>query len=268
MKDNLRRSLGFILVTAAALGLMLALVGLVGIWSYKNRVIHLLDEQIGLAVSVLDTTSQGLSVAGAALQTTQSTVQTLDETIQVLAKSITDTLPVLDSLSNILGTELPQTIVATQTSLKAAQASAKIIDDALKILTAIPFLPTKPYNPQVPLNVALADVSSSLDGMPASFRSMEGDLQKTNANLSLVQKNVDQVKDEVAKVHTSLEQANTIITQYQESASTLKSRLEQFRRQIPKAVNSTATILTLFFIWLAVAQVGLWTQGLELIKKE
>lgn len=268
MKDHLRRSMGYILVTTAALGLVLALVGLVGIWSSKNRVTRLLDEQIGIAVSVLDTTTQGLNVAGAALQTTRSTVQTLDETIQVLAQSITDTLPLLDSVGNILGTELPQTIVATQTSLQSAQASAKIIDDALKILTAIPFLHTKPYNPQVPLNVALAGVSKSLDNMPASFRSMEDNLQKTNANLSLVQENVEQVNDEVAKVHTSLEQAQNIITQYQDSTTTLKSRLEQLQKQIPLAVNGTAAILTVFFIWLAVAQIGLLTQGLELMKKE
>lgn len=268
MRQQLKRVTGLLLIAAAALGLVLALVGLVGVWSYKNRLATLLDGQVGLAISVLDTTSQGLTVAGTALQTTQSTVQTLNDTVQVLAKSITDTLPLMDSLSRILGRDLPQTIEATQTSLQAAQASAKIIDDVLKILTAIPFFPGKPYNPDIPLNVALADVSTSLDEMPAAFRAMESNIRKTNVNLSLVQGNVDRVSGEVTQVQTSLEQASRIIVQYQDAADGLKGQLVHLQTKIPLVINLSAIFMTLFLLWMAIAQLGLLTQGLELYKKE
>jgi len=268
MRKQLKRFSGFLLIAAAALGLVLALVSLVAVWSYKNRVTALLDGQVGLAISVLDTTSQGLSVAETALQTTRSTVKTLHDTVQVLAESITDTLPLMDSLSGMLGQDLPQTIEATQTSLQAAQASAKVIDDVLKILTAIPFFRGKPYNPDVPLNMALADVSTSLDKMPAAFRAMESNIHKTSVNLSMVQDNVGQVTGEITLVQTSLEQASQIIVQYQDAAEELKRQLVTLQTKIPLAINLSAILLTLFLLWMAIAQIGLLTQGLELFKKE
>ena len=264
----MKRTVGFLLIIAAALGLTLALLGLVSTWSYKSRSTLWIEEQVDLVISVLDTTSQGLDAAAATLQTTQATVQTLDSTIQTLAKSITDTLPLLDSIGQILGTDLPQTIEATQTSLQSAQASAKIMDDAMKVITAIPLLRTKLYNPEVPLHVALGEVSSSLDDMPLAFQTMEDNLHTTTSNLSKIQGNVAEVQGEVSQVATSLDQARQVLEQYQDSTVVLEGKLEKVKEQIGRLVNLVAILISMFFVWLAIAQLGLLTQGLDLTSNE
>jgi methyl-accepting chemotaxis protein len=268
MKAKLGRLTGFLLIFAAALGLILAVAGLLGVWRYKASAEAFLITQMELAVSVMDTTAQGLGVADTALQTTQTTVQTLNQTVQTLAQSITDTAPLMDSLSVVLGKDFPKTIETTQTSLKSAQASAKIIDDVLRVVTAIPFFPGKPYDPEVPLNVALGDVSRSLDGMPASFRQMESDLTKANANLTLMQSDIEQIADNVLQVQTNLEQARKVIAQYEQATLQLRDRLQWLQEKTPAAVNIASAVFSLFLLWFVVAQLGLLTQGLDLLRKD
>lgn len=263
----MRRITGILLIVASVLGLVLALVGLVGIWSARNRAVDTIQTQVALTVSVLDTTAQGLDVADTALQTTQATVGTLNSTVQTLAKSITDTVPLMDSLTTVLGKDFPRTIETTQKSLDSAQASAEIIDNVLRLVTSIPFFPGDPYNPDVPLSVALGDVSRSLDSMPDSFRDMESNLVKTNANLALMQSDIEKVAADVSQVQSNLEQARRIISQYKDAALQLQSRLQKLQEMIPAVVNTTLIVITLFLLWLAIAQLGLLTQGLDLLKQ-
>ncbi len=267
MKRVFPSIIGKILIFSAALGLALSLIGLVATWLYAPRLTDALQRQILLAESVMDTTAQGLEVASQTLDATRLTIQTLDETVQTFSQSITDTLPLLDTIGIVVGEDLPDTIRSTQTSLDSAQQSARVIDGILRTLTTIPFFPGDPYAPEVPLHVALSEVSHSLDGLPQSFLAMQDNLVKSSANLATAQADIQNVRREVVQVKSNLRQAQDVITQYHQTALTLRNQLERLRLGVPSLMRWSTLFLSLFWIWLATAQIGLLTQGLELSRR-
>lgn len=260
--------IGLLLIFSAALGLVLSLLGLVATLRYAPQLTVTIQDQIQLAVSVMDTTAQGLEVASHTLDATRLTIQTLDETVQTMSQSITDTLPLLNAIGAVVGENLPDTIRSTQSSLDSAQQSARVIDGVLRVLTAIPFFPGDPYQPEVPLHVALNDVSRSLDGLPQSFREMQDNLVKSSANLATAQADIRNLRREVVQVKGNLKQAQEILKQYQQTALTLRNQLESLRLAIPRLMRWTSLFLSLFWFWLATAQIGLLTQGLELTQRK
>jgi methyl-accepting chemotaxis protein len=235
---------------------------------YSPGLSQTLQEQVQLAESVMDTTAQGLEVASQTLESTRLTLQTLDETVQTFSQAITDTVPLLDTIGAVVGEDLPKTIASTQTSLNTAQQSARVIDGILRTLTAIPFFPGDPYQPQVPLHVALSEVSRSLNGLPESFRAMQDNLTQSSANLATAQADIQRVRGEVVQVKSSLKQAQQILSQYRETALTLRNQLESLRLAIPVTTRWASLFLSLFWLWLAMAQLGLLTQGLELSHRQ
>ncbi|PWH15132.1 MAG: hypothetical protein DDG59_11780 [Anaerolineae bacterium] len=250
------------------MGLILSLSGLIATWMYSPGLSQTLQEQVQLAESVMDTTAQGLEVASQTLESTRLTLQTLDETVQTFSQAITDTVPLLDTIGAVVGEDLPKTIASTQTSLNTAQQSARVIDGILRTLTAIPFFPGDPYQPQVPLHVALSEVSRSLNGLPESFRAMQDNLTQSSANLATAQADIQRVRGEVVQVKSSLKQAQQILSQYRETALTLRNQLESLRLAIPVTTRWASLFLSLFWLWLAMAQLGLLTQGLELSHRQ
>lgn len=268
MKRVFPSLIGYLLIISAALGLLLSLSGLIATLRFTPRVTQALQKQVYLAESVMDTTAQGLEVASQTLDATRLTIQTLDETVQTFSQSITDTLPLLDTIAAVVGEDLPDTIRSTQTSLSAAQQSAQVIDGVLRVITAIPFFPGDPYQPQVPLHVALGDVSRSLNDLPPSFRAMQGDLRKSGANLATAQADIERVRNEVVQVKSNLRQAQAVLEQYRQTALTLRNQLQTLGLAIPNIMRWASFFLSLFWLWLATAQIGLLTQGWELTHRQ
>ncbi len=267
MKRLFSSLIGSVLIFSATLGLALSLIGLVFTWMYTPRLTEALQAQLELAASVMDMTAQGLEVASQTLDATRLTIQTLDETVQTFSRSITDTLPLLDTIGAVVGEDLPDTIRSTQTSLDSAQQSARVIDGVLRTLTAIPFFPGDPYAPEVPLHIALNNVSISLDGLPRSFQEMQDNLAKSSANLATAQTDIQKVRREVVQVKRNLEGAQEILRQYRQTALTLRTQLENLRLGLPNLMRWATLFLSLFWIWLATAQLGLLTQGLDLSRR-
>jgi hypothetical protein len=69
--------------------------------------------------------------------------------------------------------------------------------------------------------------------------------------------------ENIANIKTSMEQASGVIESYQNSVDTLQSQVAVAIEKTPSAVNVAAWVIVIFLVWLAIAQLGLLTQGLE-----
>ncbi|MBM4465663.1 MAG: hypothetical protein FJ014_08965 [Chloroflexi bacterium] len=265
MKLVLKRAVGFVLIGMAVAGMLLSLAGLVGVWRIKQPVMANLIAGLELTATTLATTAQGLDVVDQSLEAAAANVTALDATVLTLAKSISDTVPLVDSLATLTGKDLPTTVIATQTSLVTAQSSARIIDGVLRVVTSIPFFPGEPYNPSVPLHAALGEVSASLDGLSESFASMESSLEMTSDNLDLIEFEVNLVATEIRQINTSLEEAQKVASQYQALIARLQAQVEQIEAALPGWINLLAWVISIILVWVGVIQIGLLMQGLELI---
>ncbi len=261
----INRIIGITLIAAAATGMFISLYALTGMWRIKKPVEATLVKNLETAATTLEATDDGLSIANQFLDSTSASIMAFETTVETLAKSIDDTGPFLDSLSTLMADDLPNTIASTQTSLLAAQSSARIIDNVLRSVTSIPFFPGDPYNPPVPLHVALAQVSDSLEGLPESLSAMEGSLDTTNDNLGTIKVEVERMAKDISQINDTLTEAKKVVTQYQTVVSDLQSSVKVMRARLPRWINSLAGTFSIVLLWLAITQVGLLVQGFELL---
>ena len=263
---NLKRLFGFLFVIAAAAGFIFSVVGLIEIWRCRPPVTQTVIDNLALADQALNTTQDGLAIVGRLVQTITVDVVSLQTTTQALALTIHDTNPILDSLTSLTSKDLPAAIGATQTSLASAQSSALLIDNVLAALTSIPLLPVTAYQPDVPLNTALARVSTSLDSLTPSLATINTNLVNGKTNLGVMEVELNRISETTKGISNTLGSAQTVIDQYKAVTTQLKVRVEAAQRMAPAWITTITWILSFLLGWLLIAQLGLGAQGLEILR--
>lgn len=265
MKNPLGRITGTLLIFAAILGLILSLVGLAVTWIYKPVITESLYNSLNLVSRSLAATAQGMELIQQSLQTLEASVTSIEGTMSTASQTIEDTLPMMDTMATLLDEELPTTVEAIQTSLNSAYETAEVIDS---VLTALTFLNRDMYNPEVPLHTSLADISESLNALPASFSSMATNIEDTRHNTQVMQVDVVLMQDAIRQIGASISQYEQIITEYSNTLIKVQSEIEQLKERLAMMITLIAVAMTFFFIWLAIAQLGLLYQGNELLSRQ
>jgi hypothetical protein len=261
----LRKLVGFLFILAAAAGMLFGILGLAGIWRYRPVVTRSVKDNLALVDQALSTTQTGLDMVGQVVQATAAEVTSMQTTIQSLAQAIHDTSPMLEALIGLTQKDFPTAISATKSSLEAAQSSALIIDKVLSALTSIPFSSVN-YNPEVPLHTALAQVSTSLDTLPASLSTISTSLEEGKTNLGALELKINDISATTQEIGTTLGSAQTIIDQYIAIANQLKARVEAAQKAAHTWITTTAWVLSFILVWMLIVQLGLGMQGLEMVK--
>jgi hypothetical protein len=263
---KLNRLIGILLIAAAMVGMIFSLFALIGVWQYKPVVTKNVGDNLALFDQALTSTQDGLVIVDQAMQTTTVEVASLQTGTRALAQAIHDSGPMLDSLSNLAGKDLPAAVIATQTSLASAQGSALLIDNILGTLTSIPFSPVAKYNPEVPLHTALAQVSTSLDALPTSLATISSSISASKTNLDVVEQEVSKISETVKGISDNLSSAQTVIHQYQDVTTRLKGGSAAAQQAAPGWITAVAWGLTCMLVWFLIAQLGLLLQGLDLLQ--
>jgi hypothetical protein len=262
----LRRIVGFLLVIAAAAGIIFSLVSLIEIWRYRPLVTKTVIDNLALFDQTLNTTQDVLIIVGQVVQTTAIDVTSLQATTKALAVTIHDTNPMFDSLISLTSKDIPAAISATQTSLASAQSSALLIDNVLAALTSIPFSPVAAYKPDVPLHTALAQVSTSLNTLIPSLANINTSLTDGKTNLGIVEVELTKISDTTQGISSTLGNAQTFIDQYKAATTQLKVNVEAAQRGAQTWMMAITWILSFVLGWLLIAQLGLGVQGLDLMR--
>jgi uncharacterized phage infection (PIP) family protein YhgE len=265
MNPFFRRILGVTLAGTAALGLLLCLFGLVAVWRVKIPLTASLNGSLDLAANSLEITSQGLALADQSLLTATASAATMQTTVETLSKSISDTTPILISLNTLMGVDLPDSVHSAQSSLSAAQQGAAIIDGMLRALTSLPFVPKDLYNPPVPLQVGLGQVSNSLNGLPDTFTALSASLETTQGNMRDIKENIQHIADDVGEITASLQDAQDVVHQYQGVVKELQARVTRVQDRLPGWMNGLAWGFTIVILWLGLTQIGLLLQAADLM---
>ena len=260
----LNRAVGYLLVIAAIIGLVFSLLGIAAVW-VKRPLSDDAMSMIELADRTLKATSDGLLLTKESLTEAMVSVISLKNTLEATSRAINATNPMLDSLSDLLTSSIPDSIYAIQNSLATAQSSARVIENFLKTVSSLPLLPIQPYNPPVPLHESLSDVSQSLDALPQSLMEMDKSLDSSRGNLILIEAEFRIMSRNVEQMNASLLDAQGVVDSYQNVVSDLQQRTANLSTNIPRWINNLAWFTTFLLILIAIAQLGLLVQGLTLI---
>jgi hypothetical protein len=185
-----------------------------------------------------------------------------------MGNAVEDTTPLMDSISKLMGTGLPDAILATQSALTSAQSSARSVESTLALITSFPLLPIEPYQPEVPLTDALGNVSASLDPIPQSFTSIEDSMKTSKGNITMLAAQINIIANNVSELRTNLNDAQQVLSQYQMVLGTLQKQVDATLVNLPQLLNGMAWGVTIILVWLGLTQVGLLYQGFEMVGAE
>ena len=262
----IRRIIGVLLILAAILGLVVSLGAMYVIWNAQGNLTTSLQNTIDLLSQTLETTAQGLVVTQQSLQNSVDLIGNLQSTVETTAKAINSTNPMVDEIGRLMREDLPETIQATQTSLLTAQQSAATIDTVLRAMSGIPLIgPSIGYDPEVSLSDALGQVAQNLDDLPDAFFGIQENLQNTQDNLQTFEADLTVMAASVGQIQSSVAQYDQVIGGYQASLDQVIAQLDALSANLPNIVRMLSIGLTAFLVWMAIAQLGLITQGWELI---
>ncbi|MFC2042900.1 hypothetical protein ACFLUA_01965 [Chloroflexota bacterium] len=264
MKIAFYRISGVLLILAAIGGLIFSLFSIYATWTYKEPVTEGITSGIELLTSTLETTAEGLVVSQKTLNTSAESIQLLQSTLNATADAIGSSGPMMDSIAAMMTEDLPTSIRATQSSLEAVEKSTKIVDSVLRALT---IFNRSAYNPDKPLHEAVIDVSESLNDLPESLAEMETSLTETKGDLEVIQSDLALMAENMSEVETSVGEFSAVFDQYLGLIAELLDKLETLESNFPKYIYWLAMGATIFLVWMAIAQLGLLTQGWELLHR-
>jgi methyl-accepting chemotaxis protein len=267
MRQVLTRAAGVALITAGVAGVLFSVIGLVVVSRALSNIQATASHRIDTLDRALAATGDGLVVARDALDRTGATVQSLHTTIDGASQAITDTLPALDRVGILVGEDLPTTITSTRSALASAQETARVADELLATISQFQLIGAEVYNPDVPLNVAIGQVADNLNDLPKSLRDVQSDLRQAAGNLGTINAQIGDVAGSMSDIGTSMADAEAVIAKYQGIVGELRDVVAGVRRDLPGWLSAIRLGVSLLLIWLGIAQIGLLTQGWELIQR-
>ena len=265
-KRVLALSAGVALIVAGVLGLVLSIGGLFVLPRLERQAEAFATEQLEVLDQALAATLDGLLTAETSLTQAADAVDALEGIMVDVGSAINDTAPILDVAAELLGEQLPTTIQATQETLASVATSAQLVDDILGVISVIPLLGTDRYNPDLPLHQGFRDVSDGLDGIPELLVTAGEGLGAGTETLQDVEEGFAAMGQGIRETMSSLESAQTVLQDYQTVVGDLNDTLSSVRESLPRWLRALRWGFTAGLIWLGVAQIGLMTQGWELLK--
>jgi hypothetical protein len=164
----------------------------------------------------------------------------------------------------LIGEDMVGVIDQTQASLVSASKSAKLVDDTLSVIGAIPFIGQQ-YQPEVPLSRSITEIAFNLGFMNTSLLEMQAGVQASGRKLDDVRWSVDNLSQQVAAIQPSIIQARVQILEYQLILTTLREKNDAFEKELPAWLNTFYTLATVVLVWVVFSQLGLLLQGWQLL---
>ncbi len=263
------RLVGILLVTGAVMGLVISLSGLGWLWSSKAKLARSLTGTVALFGSALSATHETINVIGTSLDQAGADLKLVNTMIDDVARSLEESSGMISSTGELIGTDLVGLVTNTQASLAAVQNSAKAIDSILSKITAVPLVGGflgNGYNPEVPLQASVAEVSRSLDPLPGSLVSIRRDLAVASANVATVKAEVQTLGKQVGAIQTSIEDARKVVDRYREVLDEVQTRYDAFEERLPGMIDMVAIGVSAILVWILITQVGMMMLGVERLR--
>jgi ABC-type transporter Mla subunit MlaD len=265
MSERWDRPVGYVLIANAAVGFLLGLAGLIGLWWAEPRLTQGAQELTSLATRAVDATAQLLVGVDDAVTTATDNMGAIETTMGDVSATLKNTADLTSSVSDIAGTDVLNIVRQTRTSLDSVEKTAQLVDDVLGVVSRIPLVGAR-YQPEVPLHVSIQRVGQSLDPLPASITQVQHDLKAASTNLAAIERDVTTLTTRLGAIEENLKTVQKATHEYRAIAADLRTGLDTVQTGLPRVLRGFVWFGTAIMIWLMVAQLGLLTQGLERLR--
>ena len=97
---------------------------------------------------------------------------------------------------------------------------------------------------------------------------MQTSLADTTSNLDTFEADLTVMASSIGEIENSVSQYTAVLEGYLTSIKGLQVQMKALKTNIPTYIHYMVLGLTVFFVWMAIAQLGLMTQGWELLTEK
>lgn len=258
---------GVLLIVAAIIGLVFSIGGLFGLQAVQERVQSGLQRQLGLLDQALSATDAGLQTATASVTQSQAILASIGGTVGGSTAAIDDIVPAVETMSEMVGSELPATLEDATQALTTFADTAEVIDRVMTLLGSLPLVNLPAYSPDVTLNESVTNLRDSVDDLGGTLQVMQAGLDKTATNLRDIRGEMSGVGTALDGLADSLNGAVATLSSYQEIMADLAAQLDQVENGLESGLRWARIVATGFLLWFGIASLGLLTLGWDLLKR-
>ncbi|MCA9937692.1 MAG: hypothetical protein KC418_03550 [Anaerolineales bacterium] len=273
----IRRILGFIMLFIGLSGLVLSIGGALVTRRMVDNVGQGLDQSLRLVSESLDTVLDTLALTKTTVGQVNGSMTTVETTATDLAQTINQTRPLLDQVSQIASSDVPDGIDAVQAALPNVAEVAGTIDTTLRVLNnfridqSILGFPIKydlgiNYNPVTPFDQSITAVGGSLDGIPERLRTLKIYLNVTDDNLATISQDVLNIAADLKTINGSVADVQPLLDEYTRLVTEVNDNIRQTRANLTDQLAQFKIVLVIVFVWIGLTQAAPVYLGWELLR--
>ncbi len=197
----------------------------------------------------------------------EGSLSEVDQTLNGFSSVLGNTSGVLEGVSQILAEEFIGILNDTAAGMEGLERTSRLIDNTLAFISAIPFIGGNQYQPEIPLAQSVANIRRDLEGMPPAMREISSQLRQTAGALQPLPTALDNLAAQLTGIRENLAASRQQLDEYRLIIESYQAQLEGFQKILPNAIAGLYAGLSLLLVWIGLAQIGLFTQGLERLGK-
>jgi methyl-accepting chemotaxis protein len=271
-----RKLIGFLLLLIGVMGVALSIAG---VYFSDQLVLAMgggLDSTLKLTADSLATVEDTLVLAQTTIGDVNAGLDTVGVTADDLAKTLADTRPLLDQVSQVATEDVPNNIEAMQATIPNMAEVAGVIDDTLITLNEFKIEESVlgvdinydlgvNYQPTIPFDETVTAMGSSLDGMPDQLRSLQPNIETTSDNLAVISEDIYAVSDDLAVINGRIAEVEPLMGDYITIVGDINSAIITTREQVNAQLKTVSLALKIGLVWLGLMQFAILYLGWDLI---
>jgi len=259
--------IGFILIVFSIIGLLFSFSGIIAAWVVRPRIRDSVSEILLTFEDALSTSQEGFSLMDQAIEGLIIDFEIIEESFEGLNTTLDGVTDSLDTSSNLIGDDLKQTVIDTQTALNSSASTAEIIDNTLSFLARLPLIGVD-YAPEVPLHISLNQVADNLDQLPTTLETIEEGINQTTGGLESLQTNLLDLSDQIQDFKDDLENSQIVLGKFNDSIDVLVSRVTSLNENLGTYLTLCCLFISGILFWLGLAQLVVLNQGYVFLNNE
>ena len=272
----LRRLIGIVMLVLGLVGLVISGAGIYFGWQAVDNTFSGLDDTLSLTSESLDTAVSSLDLAKVTIGDVNGGLDTVEIAALNVAKTVTDTRPLLDQVSVVVSQSAPASVEAMQEAIPALAEVAATIDQTLIALSrfrinedilgfSLRYDLGIDYQPEVPFSRAFIGLGESLDGLPEELRSVDGNLAIANANLAAISESITAISADIDTINSRVAEVPGQIDQYISIVNQINDTLKNVRTQAIQQQGTVKLVLTFVLVWWGLPQLALVMIGWDFL---
>jgi hypothetical protein len=256
-----RRTAGTLLILLGALGIVLSALGVLTVWRAADDVTTAAEDTMSVLSDTLTDIDRSVDVASTTLEGATFAIDGLYTTTLDVSETLSSTRMTIDEMAGLAEDDLPQSIEASLVALESLEETAGVID---QLLRGLQLLGVGNYDPEMPLDQAVAQAGAGLDPVPESLRTMGAGLYETSASLEQVQEGIVLMGGYMKGIRQNAVDADAALSSHRTTLRELQTRVRAVRREVDITIRRVAWGATLVLIWIGLSQLAIVRWGVSL----